>query len=121
MQNQTKQNNRRGKKQKQNRVHAFHHAICEALFNVSLSLQHDSSLRISSSSSQKLSSSTSSALPHGFLSFSSADTIPSVSAAISRKEQRLKGLTSKRAKTTTCVCVYVFPPTFKCNANPIHF
>lgn len=85
-----------GRAMKTDRVHVFHHAICEALINVSLSLQH----RLLAETLQPVLSHPlppslhlsflhlSFLLPREFLSISSADTIPPSSGAISRNGRR---------------------------------
>lgn len=88
-----------GRAMKTDRVHVFHHAICEALINVSLSLQHrllaetlqpvlSHPLPPSLHLSFLLYPPSFFLLPPEFLSISSADTIPPSSGAISRNGRR---------------------------------
>lgn len=117
-----------GREMNTDRVHVFHHAICAALINVSLSLQRRllaETLQLVLSHPRPPSSSSPLLLrsPPMDPSLSPfADTIPPSSGAISRNVSRLQvtvrnsceraRLNPRSSQKTicVCVCVYAFPP-----------
>lgn len=113
-----------GREMNTNRVHVFHHAICEALINVSVSLErqlHAGILRLLSSSSSSLL--LSSSLPYGFSSSPCADTVPPPAVQCQSGCRQCREMVCECANEVKCeiLSVRMCSHHIQCNANPIHF